>query len=362
MAMSGMATVVNMQDRPDLRAALDGTNEHGDVVRIDRRSRWGNPFIIGRHGTREEVIERYRNWLWSKMKSGAIPLSEVAALNGKTLLCHCHPLPCHGDVLAKAASWAHARLTADMSWQPGERIEATIGPAPIYAGVGARKTPEPVLNVMRKMATSLAGRGWQLRTGGARGADDAFARAAPTARRTVYIPWRGYNGWSEAQGRALTAQELRTLRAAAAPHHPAWQRCPGKVRDLHARNVAILIGVNMREPVHAMVCWTEGGRVEGGTGMAIRLARHYRIPILNLASIDMRAAMDRLDRTAQTRGPRELERNLGVSGGTTDDGRSVTSARSQRDKRDEDWWMAEGAQQVRTEEPREMTRQHSLHL
>ena len=362
MAMSGMATVVNMKDRPDLRAALDGTNEHGDVVRINRRSRWGNPFVIGRHGAREEVIERYRNWLWSKMKSGAIPLSEVAALNGKTLLCHCHPLPCHGDVLAKAASWAHARLTADMSWQPGEKIEATIGPAPIYAGVGARKAPEPVLNVMRDMATKLAGRGWELRTGGAKGADDAFARAAPAARRTVYLPWRGYNGWSETEGRALTAQELRQLRSAAAPHHPAWERCPARVRDLHARNVAILVGPDMHEPAHAMACWTEGGRVEGGTGMAIRLARHYRIPVFNVAGMDMRQAMDRLDRIGQSRDSRDLERELGASGGFEGEIQSVTPARSQRDKRDEDWWMAEGIQQVRAEEPRKMTRQHSLHL
>jgi len=32
-------------------------------VRIDRKSRWGNPFIIGKDGTREEVIERHRVWL-----------------------------------------------------------------------------------------------------------------------------------------------------------------------------------------------------------------------------------------------------------------------------------------------------------
>ena len=155
-----------------------------------------------------------------------------------------------------------------------------------------------------------------MRTGGARGGDDAFARAGPVERRTVYIPWRGYNGWSESEGRALRAQELRTLRDVAAPHHPAWQRCPARVRDLHARNVAILIGVNMREPVHAMVCWTEGGRVEGGTGMAIRLARHYRIPILNLANIDTRSAMDRLGRIAQTRDNRDKERELAISRGS----------------------------------------------
>ena len=360
--MSGMATVVNMKDRPDLRAALEGKDEHGDVVRIDRRTRWGNPFVIGRHGSREEVIERYRAWLWRKVKGGGISLTELAALNGKTLLCHCHPKPCHGDVLAKAASWAHARLEADRSWQPGEKIEASIGPPPIYAGVGARKTPEPVLGAMKDMATNLAGRGWHLRTGGAKGADDAFARAAPAERRTVYLPWRGYNGWSETERRALTAQELRSLRAAAEPHHPAWQRCPARVRDLHARNVAILVGVNLREPVHAMVCWTEGGRVEGGTGMAMRLAKHYRIPIFNLARMDVREAMDRLDRIARARDHRDVEQDVAISGGTADEKPSVTPARSQRDKRDEAWWMAEGVQQARAEEPRKMTKQHSLHL
>ena len=357
-----MATVVNMKDRPDVRAALDGKDEHGDVVRIDGRTRWGNPFVIGRHGSREEVIERYRAWLWRKVKSGGISVAELAALNGKTLACHCHPKPCHGDVLAKAASWAHARLTADRTWQPGEKIEAPIGPAPIYAGVGARKTPAPVLGAMKDMATDLAGRGWHLRTGGAKGADDAFARAAPAERRTVYLPWRGYNGWSETEGRALTAPELRTLRAAAEPNHPAWQRCPARVRDLHARNVAILVGVNMREPVHAMVCWTEGGRVEGGTGMAIRLARHYRIPILNLAEMDVREAMDRLDRIAKARDRRDAALELAVSRGTADEKPSMTLARVQCDKGDEDWWMAEGAQQARAEEPRKMTKQYSLHL
>ena len=58
-----------------------------------------------------------------------------------------------------------------------------------------------------------------------------------------------------------------------------------------------------------MVCWTEGGRVEGGTGMAIQLARHYRIPILNLAGMDVREAMDRLDRIAQARDRRDVEQD-----------------------------------------------------
>ena len=203
-----MASVVNMRDRPDLRAALDRAEEQGDAVRIDRRTRWGNPFLIGRHGTREEIIERYRSWLWQKVQSGEFPLSQLAALNGKKLACWCHPQPCHGDVLAKAARWPHARLAVDMTLQHGTPGEAVRGPAPIYAGVGARKTPEPVLGRMRDIATNLGGRGWHMRTGGAKGADDAFARAVPAERRTVFIPWRGYNGWSGSEGRALGRDAL----------------------------------------------------------------------------------------------------------------------------------------------------------
>ena len=86
-------------------------------------------------------------------------------------------------------------------------------------------------------------------------------------------------------------------------------RTAAGVRDLHACNVAILVGANMREPVHAMVCWTENGRAEGGVGIAIRLAKHYRVPILNLAEMDMHAAMDRLERIRRRGIPGSWSRN-----------------------------------------------------
>lgn len=296
------ATVVNMKNRPDLRAALDGADEHGDVVRIDRRTRWGNPFLIGRHGSREEVIERYRAWLWGKLRKGEIQVAELAALNGKTLACHCAPLPCHGDVLVKAAAWAQARIAPGMAQTAREAPQEGRTRAPVYAGVGARRTPTPVLASMRDMARELAAHGWHLRTGGAAGADSAFARAAPAGQRTVFIPWQGYNRWDAAGCRLLGADEIGAMREAAAAHHPAWERCSESVRNLHARNVAVLLGADMGQAVDAMVCWTDRGRVSGGTGMAIRLARHHGIPVLNLAETDPREAMSRLEGIAASVG------------------------------------------------------------
>jgi hypothetical protein len=62
--------------------------------------KWGNPFEIGRDGTREEVIAKYTEYILNKPELlEQIPLE----LKGKTLGCFCKPLACHGDVLAYIA-------------------------------------------------------------------------------------------------------------------------------------------------------------------------------------------------------------------------------------------------------------------
>ena len=79
---------------------------------IDRRTRWGNPFVVGRDGTRAQVIPRYRADLWRRIRAGEVPLAELAALNYRRLAYHCAPRPCHGLVLARAAAWAAAELAS----------------------------------------------------------------------------------------------------------------------------------------------------------------------------------------------------------------------------------------------------------
>ncbi|HXV06301.1 MAG TPA: DUF4326 domain-containing protein [Solirubrobacterales bacterium] len=88
----------------------------GRDPRSGEPGRWGNPFshrpsgqAVTRVATRAEAIERYRAWLWEQIKAGRVDLDELAALDGKTLGCWCAPEPCHGEVLAAAASWAAAR-------------------------------------------------------------------------------------------------------------------------------------------------------------------------------------------------------------------------------------------------------------
>lgn len=66
------------------------------AVYIGRPSRWGNPFVVGRDGSRADVIHKYRSWLLDQPELVARARRE---LMGKDLVCWCAPLACHGDVL-----------------------------------------------------------------------------------------------------------------------------------------------------------------------------------------------------------------------------------------------------------------------
>ena len=71
-------------------------------VYIGRPGPWGNPFVIGRDGTREEVIGKYEKWLTGNPEL----MARIASgeLTGKVLGCWCAPEACHGDVLAQLAA------------------------------------------------------------------------------------------------------------------------------------------------------------------------------------------------------------------------------------------------------------------
>ena len=163
-----------------------------------------------------------------------------------------------------------------------------------YAGIGARATPAAVLADMETMAAWLARTGWHLSSGGADGADSAFAAGAPAGQRTIWLPWRGYNGHRGPDCRVLSGAAMAACIGIAAPEHPAWERCSPAVRKLHARNAAVLLGETLDRPVDACVSWTERGETVGGTGMAIRVAESRGIPVFNLGTMTPRAVCERL--------------------------------------------------------------------
>lgn len=92
-----------------------------DAVYVGRPTMWGNPFIVGEHGTREEVVALYRACLlkaieWQNIravdKPGTISFPDgwtltdidLNELRGKDLVCWCAPRQCHADVLLEIAN------------------------------------------------------------------------------------------------------------------------------------------------------------------------------------------------------------------------------------------------------------------
>ena len=164
----------------------------------------------------------------------------------------------------------------------------------VFAGIGSRRTPPTVLRDMTIIASWLTRRGWHLASGGADGADTAFARGAPTHQRTIYIPWPGYNGHQGDDMCLLSPRQLRACIDLVAPLHPAWHRCSPGAQRLHARNAAILLAPDLDHRVDAVIAWTEHGAPTGGTGMGLRIAAAHQIPVLNLGLLSPRTACERL--------------------------------------------------------------------
>ena len=83
-----------------LNARQVGKQSRGNRVYVGRPSKWGNPFVIGRDGTRDDVIEKYSAWVVRQPQL----MGALHQLRGKDLICWCAPERCHADVLIALAN------------------------------------------------------------------------------------------------------------------------------------------------------------------------------------------------------------------------------------------------------------------
>ena len=155
----------------------------------------------------------------------------------------------------------------------------------IYAGIGSRQTPSHILRQMEVIATILALQGFVLRSGNCQGADQAFQRGANAVNPKLvelFLHWPGYEGESIAKGNVVYTP-CRKAYDIAAKYQRAWVICSQGAKAMHARNVQIILGVELDQPVWQVICWTPRGKAVGGTAMGIFLALAYGIPVRNLA-------------------------------------------------------------------------------
>jgi len=142
-----------------------------------------------------------------------------------------------------------------------------------YAGIGARKTPGEYLTFMTEVAKKLDSLDYVLRSGGADGADTAFANGASDSKMEIYTPYQNdFPQWvNEAAARQCHEFPLDNMK----PY----------VQKLIKRNMYQILGKN-DTPVSFVVCWTPTEnpyhKDAGGTRYATRFARELGIPVFNL--------------------------------------------------------------------------------
>lgn len=155
----------------------------------------------------------------------------------------------------------------------------------IYAGIGSRKTPERILNIMFQIAQSLGrNKNTILRSGGAEGADTYFEKGCLSVKGNmeIYLPWRGFNkryGDQYIDGPTQSAYEL-----AKELYPDYFINVKPVIQKLLVRNIHQVLGKDLKTPSNLVICYCphKNGEYEGGTKYAIMVAKHYNIPIINL--------------------------------------------------------------------------------
>ena len=87
------------------RKRVKGWRMPPNTVSVCRPGRWGNPFIVGKHGTAERCVYLFRAMLAGYLCVTADAGCIRARLRGKNLACYCQlGQPCHAEVLLDLAN------------------------------------------------------------------------------------------------------------------------------------------------------------------------------------------------------------------------------------------------------------------
>lgn len=152
-----------------------------------------------------------------------------------------------------------------------------------YTGIGARNTPEKILDLFINISKYLGTKDFTLRSGAANGADSAFEKGCDISNgsKEIYLPWRGFNN-SKSQ---LIVEDIEAFNIAE-KYHPYWINLKAGAKKLQARNSHQVLGLDLHTPSEFIICYTENGKRSGGTGQALRIAEAYDIPIFDVGAYD----------------------------------------------------------------------------
>ena len=159
------------------------------------------------------------------------------------------------------------------------------------AGIGSRGLNPEQLQHCETLGRWVVQQGFELHSGGAIGADQAFVRGGASANPElvhIHIPWASYERANIPAGahtdvlQNLSSQVLDYYRKLAQEHHPAWSRLTRGGQALHARNGRI-IQPTPHTNVDLILAWPSEKIGGGGTGGGMRIGKSLGVPVVDLS-------------------------------------------------------------------------------
>ena len=164
-----------------------------------------------------------------------------------------------------------------------------------YAGIGSRETPNDILVEMSKVSKYLEKLGYTLRSGGAKGADQAFEE--DIKNKEIFLATKPASPETLAIAREIHPAPEAIDNA----KNKKGESSAAFIWNIMARNTNQVFGENLDTPVDFVLAWTKDGKVgygtdraAGGTGQAIEMAARKGIPVINMFNSNWKEELERV--------------------------------------------------------------------
>lgn len=175
-----------------------------------------------------------------------------------------------------------------------------------YAGIGSRSISKETTAAMCILANELNLMGYTLRSGNAKGSDQAFASGVQDEKAQIWLPWEKFElEFQEAHPqhdyKLMTKLDVEAYDSVERFHPYYKQMEKGNATAFYnfmtfmTRNYRQVRGFNEPDS-EFVICWTHDGTDVGGTGQAIRIATHYNIPVFNLYYMSISEVLKEIDK------------------------------------------------------------------
>ena len=155
-----------------------------------------------------------------------------------------------------------------------------------YAGIGSRNITDAERENIILVAKVMAKAGWLLYSGNADGADIAFQEGSD-GKCVIMLPWLKFNqdkyDYTFSRDH-FEVGETKDGEKSVEKFHPNPSALKRGGKSLMCRNYHQIYGYKHYPKVSVVICCAneKNGKVQGGTGQAVRIAQDSNIKIINI--------------------------------------------------------------------------------